>query len=147
MIHSKYQPADVFEELTKEVGQLFKGTLSDVVNTASGSSAGTWVPAIDIREEANRFVVEVDIPGVAAKEVELTFENGVLTIEGSREKQETEENVSLFRSERKHGTFLRRLSLPELVDDEKISASGKDGVLTILLPKKEKVQPKKIQVD
>jgi len=147
MIHAKYQPADVFEELSKELGQLFKGTLSDVVNNSTGASAGTWVPSIDIREEAERFIVEVDLPGVPAKEVDITFENGLLTIEGSKERKEVEEGESWVRTERKQGSFLRKLSLPELVDDEKISASSKDGVLTILLPKKEKVQAKKISVD
>jgi len=145
-MHARYQPQDVFEELTKEVSNLFKGTVAEALSSVATSNPGAWTPAIDIREEDNQFVVEVDIPGVAPKEVELTFENGVLTIQGSREVAERKENDTWYRAERKTGNFVRKLSLPEQVDDEQITANGKDGVLTILLPKKEKAQPKKIVV-
>ena len=147
MVNSRYQPSDVFEELTKEVGNLFRGTVADALHNVSAGVDGSWTPAIDIREEDERYVVEVDLPGVSPKEVDLTFENGVLTIQGSRSRSEIKESDTWYRSERKTGNFMRRLSLPDQVDDEKISANGKDGVLTILLPKKEKAQPKKISVD
>lgn len=147
MTNGRYQPIDLFEELTKEVGGLFRG-IGDVVATAPTRETGRWAPAVDIREEKDKFVVSVDIPGINPKEVDVTFENGVLLVSGEkvRSKENEGEEVSYYRSERKYGSFVRKFSLPDSVNDNKITATGKDGVLTITLPKREKVKPKKIEV-
>lgn len=143
-MQGKYQPIDVFEELSKEVGNLFRG-LGEVA-TGSGAREGSWSPAVDIREEKDKFVVEVDLPGISPKDVEVTYENGVLLVKGEKVRAEAEKGESYYRSERKYGSFVRRFSLPELIDDEKITASGNNGVLSISLPKKEKGQAKRIKV-
>lgn len=142
-MQNKYQPIDVFEELSKEVGNIFRG-LGEVAT--SSVREGSWSPAVDIREEKEKFVVEVDLPGISPKDVEVTYENGVLLVKGEKVREQVEEGESYYRTERKYGSFVRRFSLPELIDDEKITASGNNGVLTISLPKKEKVQPKRIKV-
>jgi HSP20 family protein len=113
--------------------------VSNVVTSA-------WRPAVDIKEETDRFVILADLPGVDPKDIEITAENGMLTVRGERKFEKDEEQEGFRRVERVRGTFYRRFSLPDTADTNGIKARGKDGVLEITLPKHEKVQPKKITV-
>ncbi len=96
---------------------------------------GEWVPAVDIKEEADRYLLHADIPGVKPEEIELSMDNGMLTIKGERKHEETEERENYKLVERSFGVFYRRFSLPDNADQEKISASGKNGVLEVVIPK------------
>ena len=115
-------------------------------NDASNIVTSHWRPAVDIKEENDRFLITADLPGVDPREIEITMEDGVLTIKGERHSEASEEKEGYKRVERVSGTFYRRFSLPDSADAERIEAAGKDGVLTIVLPKHEKVQPRRIEV-
>jgi HSP20 family protein len=105
-----------------------------------------WNPAVDIFENDNEIVVKAELPGMNAKDIEVKFENSVLILKGDRrfEKETKEENY--HRVEREYGTFSRTFTVPVAVDGEKVSAEYKDGVLKVVLPKKEEVKPKPIKV-
>jgi HSP20 family protein len=106
-----------------------------------------WVPAVDIKEENDSFVIHADLPGVDPKDIEITMEKGVLTLKGQRASESKEETEKYKRVERVRGTFLRRFSLPDTVDAEKITAKTKDGVLELTVPKGQTAQPRKIAVE
>jgi HSP20 family protein len=105
-----------------------------------------WHPLADIFETDNEVVVKMELPGMVAKDIEVRLENNVLTLKGSRrfEKEAKEENY--HRIEREYGTFSRAFVLPMSVKEEKVTAEYKDGVLKILLPKKEEIKPKSITI-
>ena len=109
-------------------------------------SAADWVPAVDIKEEDTRFVIHADVPGVDPDDIEVRMEDGVLTIKGERQSEDKEEREGYKRIERVRGSFFRRFSLPDTADAEGITAKAKNGVLEIIIPKHEKVQPRRIEV-
>jgi HSP20 family protein len=107
-----------------------------------------WVPAVDIYEtDAHEVVVKAELPDMKREDINLTFENGVLTLKGERKVQQEVKKENYQRIERRHGVFSRSFTLPNTVDAGKISASYKDGVLTIRLPQREEAKPKQIAVN
>jgi len=143
----RYQPWDVFNQVREDMNRLLEtrfGELRDTDNSKVVTSQ--WAPAVDIKEEANKFVIYADVPGVQVEDIEITMDQGVLTVKGERKVEKDEENNGYRRIERAHGTFHRRFSLPDSADAERIQAKSKDGVLEIVIPKHEKVQPRKITV-
>ena len=105
-----------------------------------------WVPRVDIKEEANRFVLFADIPGVDPEQIEVQMDKGILTIKGERSGDATQEGESFSRIERPHGSFHRRFALPDSADPDRIEASGRNGVLQITIPKRPETTPRRIQV-
>ena len=107
----------------------------------------TWSPSVDIYETDTEIVVKAELPGIERKDISLNLEKNVLTLRGERrfEKETKEENY--HRIERNYGGFSRSFSIPATVDEEKIRAEYRDGVLRIALPKKEQVKPKQIQIN
>ncbi|NND58995.1 MAG: Hsp20/alpha crystallin family protein [Gammaproteobacteria bacterium] len=110
-------------------------------------SVGDWLPAVDIREENERFVVEADLPGVDPQEIEITMEDGALSLRGSREVHKRDDTDGLRRVERVSGRFFRRFALPDGVDADNISARSNNGVLEIDIPKQPQVQRRRIDVN
>ncbi len=110
------------------------------------ASTTTWSPAVDIFETESEIVVKPEVPGMDRKDITLNLENNVLTLRGERRflKETKEENY--HRIERSYGGFSRAFSIPVTVDDEKIRADYQDGVLKIVLPKKEQLRPKQIKI-
>ena len=109
--------------------------------------ATTWNPSVDIFENDNEVVVKAELPGMNAKDIEVRLENNVLMLKGERhfEKETKEENY--HRIEREYGSFSRAFALPTVVDGDKVVAEYKDGILKIVLPKKEDRKPKPIKVE
>ena len=105
-----------------------------------------WLPSVDVREEDNRFVVQVDLPGVESKDIEITAEKGVLTIRGERRVATRDESNAYRRLERHSGKFLRRFTLPDSANLESITAKHTHGVLEVTIPKQAKLQPRRIEV-
>jgi HSP20 family protein len=137
---------DPFRELARvqeEMNRAFGGDERELFR--AGESVG-WTPACDIYEDGEEIVVRAALAGVEPKDVEIRFENGVLTLKGERklEKDNTRENY--HRLELSYGTFTRAFSLPATIDSENIRAESKQGVLLIHLPKKPEAKPKSIQV-
>jgi len=130
---------DVLDRYTRALGQPRAGS-QEVIAT------GDWAPRVDIAETDKAFEIKAEIPEVNKEDVKVTVHNGVLTIRGER-KQETEEKGKKFhRVERCYGSFTRSFTLPDNVDETKISASFKDGVLNIQIQKIEQAKPKSIEV-
>jgi HSP20 family protein len=126
------------------------GRFQRQLDRAAGESADgasvSWIPHVDIHEEAGRFVVVADLPGVEGKDIEITADQGVLTIKGERHSEKKSSKDGYERVERAAGTFLRRFTLPESVDAEAIKASHTNGVLEVSLPKRPEVQPRRIEI-
>jgi HSP20 family protein len=107
-----------------------------------------WVPPVDIYEnDAHEVVLKAELPDMKREDIDVTFENGVLTLKGERKFGEEVKKEHFQRVERRHGAFSRSFTLPNTVDAGKISASYKDGVLTIRLPQREEAKPKQIAVN
>jgi HSP20 family protein len=111
---------------------------------ASGTTA--WAPAVDISERKDAYLVTAELPGVKAGEVEITVEDGLLTIQGERHFAHDSAEEKMHRTERFYGAFRRSITLPSHVEADKIEASAQDGVLQIMVPKASEVQAKRIQV-
>jgi HSP20 family protein len=107
----------------------------------------TWSPAVDIYETENTIVVKAELPGLTKEEIDVQIHDGILTLKGERkfEKEVKEENY--HRIERAYGGFQRSFSLPTSIEEDKIKAAFKDGVLEVILPKAEAVKPKQIKVE
>lgn len=144
MIATRYQPLDVLSQLHHQINQIFDGRAA--ARPADETSAtADWVPPADIEELADRFVLKVDLPGVALDSIDVTLEHGVLSISGVR-KQESAENVERARVERPHGRFHRRFTMPDNVDAANVQATGRNGVLEVAIPKQPKAQPRRVEV-
>jgi len=139
----KYEPWNLLDQMRQEMDRAMDS------RTAEGSSVATsdWVPAVDIKEEKDSFVIVADIPGVDPKDIEVHMENGMLTIKGEKESEKKEEREGYKRVERSYGSFYRRFSLPDTADAEKITAKSNNGVLEVRIGKQEQVQPRKISVN
>jgi HSP20 family protein len=109
-------------------------------------SMGTWAPTVDIFEKGEDLVIRAEIPGVSKDDIDINVENNTLTIRGERKREEEFKQEQAYRAERIYGSFLRTFSLPRTVDSSRISASYRDGVLELTLPKAEEAKPKKIQI-
>ena len=109
-------------------------------------SRDTWVPALDVRESEDRFDVTVDLPGLEPGDVNVTFEDGMLSITGKREFSAEDRGETWHRIERSFGTFARSMRLPQTADTERIEATFDKGVLTVSVPKTEQAKPRTIEV-
>jgi HSP20 family protein len=128
----------------------FVGRLQRQLDRALGevadSATVSWIPHVDVHEEAERFIVTADLPGVEGKDIEVTADKGVLTIKGERRSEKKSAKDGYESVERATGTFLRRFTLPESVDAEAIKASHVNGVLELSIPKRPTAQPRRIEV-
>ena len=106
-----------------------------------------WSPSLDVYDEKDQFVVTAELPGLTKEDINLSFEDGVLSISGERKQAKEIKEGETFRSERSFGKFQRSVTLPTAVDSSKISASYKDGILTVTLAKSEAAKPKQIAVN
>jgi HSP20 family protein len=114
--------------------------------SATGASTPAWVPALDIAERKDAYLVAVELPGVKLDELEITLEDGLLTIQGERQFTSESSEEQYHRVERSSGAFRRSITLPAHVMADEVEASMDDGVLRILVPKAEEAKPKRIQV-
>ena len=140
-----YEPWTLLNQLQGEMGRMFD-TRTRSGGDGSQRAASDWVPAVDIREEDERYVIHADVPGVEAKDIDVSMEDGILSIRGERKFENEESREGYKRVERVRGSFYRRFSLPDSTDAESVSAKCKDGVLEIAIPKQVKVLPKRIEV-
>lgn len=148
MTATYYQPRSRFHQLQQELERVFDTGRSALIPGEDNSHVITcdWVPAVDIKEEQDRFLLWADIPGVNPNDVEITLEKGMLTIKGERKLEAEQARQGYRRVERARGVFYRRFSLPETADLDKIAARGTNGVLQVTIPKHEHTQPRRITV-
>ena len=137
----RYEPWASLSRLQKDIDRLFSTPQSTAADT------GAWLPPVDIHEDANQFLLHVDLPGVDPKAVEITAEKGVLTVRGHREGLQQEAREGYRRVERTKGEFQRRFSLPDSADSGAIKAKSLNGVLEIVIPKVAQQQAQRITVE
>jgi HSP20 family protein len=111
------------------------------------SAVADWSPAVDIIEEKDRFVLRADVPGVRPEDIDVSMDNGLLSIAGERHPIANEDEAAAQRIERATGRFLRRFTLPETADAESISAKSANGILEVVIPKAPEVQARRITVE
>lgn len=140
----RYEPMALHRDLWNEFNRYFDRTAS---NDASTGATADWAPAVDIEEYGDHFKLYVDVPGIEPSAIELTLENAVLSISGSRERPVAGDDVERRRSERASGRFFRRFTLPDSVDPEGVSARGQHGVLEISIPKRQTATSRKIAIE
>jgi HSP20 family protein len=114
--------------------------------SATGASTRAWAPALDISEGTDAYLVTVELPGVKLDDLQITMEDGLLTIQGERQVTSESSEEQYHRLERSSGAFRRAITLPAHVMADAVNASMEDGVLRILVPKAEEAKPKRIQV-
>jgi HSP20 family protein len=107
--------------------------------------SGTWVPPVDVAETQEKIIVRAEVPGLKQEDIQIEFENGLLTLRGER-KLEKSEGMTWHRVERIYGNFSRSFTLPRTVDPERIAATYREGILEIEVPKKEEAKPKNIRI-
>jgi HSP20 family protein len=141
MAMMRWDPFREFNTLPARMGSFFGK------NWELPTSTTAWNPSVDIFENDNEVVVKAELPGMDAKDIDVRLENNVLTLKGVRqfEKEAKEENY--HRIEREYGSFTRSFALPTAVNGETVKAEYKDGILKIVLPKKEETKPKPIKVE
>lgn len=142
---TRYEPWGLFGQLRDEMDRAMGRTA--LAYGGSPLATGDWAPAVDIREEKECYVIHADIPGVDPKDIEVSMENGVLTVKGERESEKRDEREGFKRVERSKGSFYRSFSLPDSVDGDAISAKSRHGVLELVIPKAKNTGSRKISVE
>ena len=143
---SRWDPSRELEEVSEKLNRLFS---RPAVRGESGKETMTvadWIPAVDICETEAEYLIKAELPEVKREHVKITLQERVLTIQGERVQEREERGKRYHRVERAYGNFARSFTLPDYVDDTKVTAGFKDGVLTLHLPKSEKARPKAIEV-
>ncbi len=143
----QYDPWRRLQQLQREMGSLFDPRFhSD--NDSASMATSDWIPAVDIKEEDDRFLIIADVPGVEPDDIEVHMESGMLSIKGERHEEHEEEKEGYKRIERTRGSFHRRFNLPDTADAEGITAKSRNGSLEISIPKREELtQTRRIAVE
>lgn len=145
---SGVSPFSRMSTLRDEIDQVFDRMFQSPWDlTRENQFMAGWTPSIDLYEDKDNLVVKAELPGMKKDEINISLHEGLLTISGERKEEKKEKTAETYRSERYVGRFQRTFSLPTSVDDNKITANYKDGVLTVMLPKTEEAKPKQITVD
>ena len=139
-----YEPSSLLQQFTSELDRLFD---QDWQGLGPGAPyVGEWAPAVDVREEENKYIIQADVPGMKPEDLEVTLDNGVLSIRGERSEEKDSTSGGVRHVERSYGSFVRRFSLPEAASDEDVDARVDQGVLTLSINKKQEGRPRKIEV-
>ena len=144
----RWDPLRDIDSLQGEMNRLFS-TFFDTPTGRGGNGGGAarrWVPAMDLIETGEHFVLKADLPGMTEDDVKIELENNVLTISGERKAELEEKHEGYYRLERTSGAFSRSLTLPEGVDAGAVTAAFDNGVLEVRIPKPEQAKPKRVQI-
>jgi len=131
--------------LQREMDRIFNGIPAKKIRNEEYESA-VWSPVVDVTEDADKYTLHFDLPGIEKKDVKMNFADSTLTVSGERRSAEESKDATTHRVERIFGKFYRSFNFPTLMDAEKISANFKDGVLTVTVPKAEESKPKQITI-
>jgi HSP20 family protein len=143
----RWRPSGDLNTLQREMNDLLDRVWGRGGTPAQPNGYGAFLPPVDVRETESGYVVDMDLPGMEQKDIDVGMENGVLTIRGERKAVEEKKGDTYTATERIYGSFLRSFSLPGSADGEKISAVYKNGVLTVKIPKREEAKPRSIKVE
>ena len=143
---TRFEPWNLFDVMQRDLDRMAGRRLSLVGRDDNGHSVADWVPAVDIIEEKDRFVLRADVPGVKPEDIDVNMENGVLSVSGQRHEETTGDAEGIQRIERLSGRFYRRFTLPETANAEEISAKSANGILEVSIPKQPEVKARRITV-
>ncbi len=143
----RWEPTRELQTIQQEMNRLFGTAFDAQAGAGSGAGQNRWVPAMDLVEEGDHFVLRADLPGIDEDAVSVEVEDNVLTISGSRKSEHEARKEGYHRIERSFGSFSRSLTLPEGVDAESIEASFKNGVLEVRVPKPEQRKPRRVAIN
>ena len=148
---TRWEPMQDLLELREEMNRALEGwpRVSRLRRWAGEEEGmrGAWMPAVDIRENKNAIEVLAELPGIDPENVDVSVEGNVLSIRGERRQEEIRDDETVHRVERSYGVFERSFTLPRSVNPEKVSASYREGVLTVTVPKREEAKPKSVKVE
>ena len=145
----RWDPVREIDSLQGEMNRLFSTFFDTPTNRpGNGGTAASrrWIPAMDLVEAGEHFVLKADLPGISESDVNIEVENNVLTISGERKTEHEEKHEGYYRLERATGAFSRSLTLPEGIDADAVSATFDNGVLEVRIPKPVQAQPRKVQI-
>src|SRR5919108_5357483 len=137
----RWEPFRELASLQSEMSRLMNGLIE-----SPGRATQTWVPALDVWETDTEVVYAFDLPGIPEDKIAIEVQDDTLTVTGEREKVREQQGDRFFRFERRYGTFSRAVGLPQGVDEDHISASYRDGVLEIRMPKPAEQKPRRIEL-
>ena len=141
----RYEPWSLINRLHQDLDRLFGREFGQGDDESRGA-VSDWLPAVDVQEQPDAFLLQADLPGVDSKDIDITMENGLLSLRGRRQSETKQEEGGYRRVERVNGEFFRRFTLPDSADPEAISAQMANGVLTVRIGKRAEIQPRRIQV-
>ena len=144
MVVTRWEPLKDLMALQERMNKLFEETFT---SGQQDQEAGVWSPAVDILEKGDEIILKMEIPEVDQKVIDIKIEGNTLTIKGERRLEDGTKREDYHRLERPYGKFSRSFSLPNTVDQGRVTASQKDGMLRMVLPKKEETKPKQIKVE
>jgi HSP20 family protein len=142
----RWEPAREINSLQQEMNRLFSSFFDTPGGGSAGASARRWIPAMDLVETDEHFVLRADLPGLSEGDVDLSLEQNVLTLSGERKSEHEEQSEGYYRVERASGAFSRSLTLPEGVDGDAITARFDKGVLEVRIPKPAEAKPTRVQI-
>ena len=141
-----WNPLHGFDKLQSDMERVFSGSPSES-NRNMGLLEGNWTPAIDVYDSHDDIMIKANLPGMNKEDIEVTIHGDTLIIKGEKKIENDVKEEDYIRTERFYGNFNRTLTLPSEIDHEKVSAKYKDGVLELILSKKEEKKPKRIDVN
>jgi HSP20 family protein len=141
----RWEPVREISSIQSEMNRLFNNFF-DTPTTGNGSATGRWLPAMDVVEADDHFVLTADLPGLGEEDVNIEIEENVLTVSGERKSEHEDKREGFVRVERSYGSFRRSLTLPKGVDADAVSANFDKGVLEIRIPKPEERKPRKVAI-
>jgi HSP20 family protein len=142
----RWDPFRELEDMSERLNRMFHRPADRAAGGKETITVADWIPTVDIAETDTEYQIKAELPEVKKEDVKVTVEDGVLTIQGERRHEVEEKGKRYHRVERSYGSFVRSFTLPDHVDDAKVKAEYKDGVLHLHLPKSEKAKPKAIDV-
>ena len=141
----RWEPVRELTSLQSEMNRLFN-TFFDTPTPGNGGAGRRWIPAMDLVETDEHFVLKADLPGLAEDDVNIEVEDNVLTVSGERKAEHEDKREGYVRVERSYGAFRRSLTLPEGIDPEAVTANFDKGVLEVRIPKPEERKPRKVAI-
>lgn len=142
----RWDPFRELEDMSDRLNRMFGPPAARPESGKEAITVADWIPAVDISETDAEYVIKAELPEVKKEDVKVTVQHGVLTIHGERKHEKEEKGKKYHRVERSYGSFTRSFTLPDEVDETKVRAEYKDGMLHLHLPKSEKAKPKAIDV-
>jgi HSP20 family protein len=141
---TRFEPWSIIDQLHRDLDRFAQARLPQ---SQGENPVADWAPAVDIVEEKDRFVLRADIPGVDPSDIDISMDNGVLTVSGERKVETTTAEEGFRRVERSFGRFYRRFNLPDTADADGIKATSSKGILEISIPKMPEVKTRRIAVE